>query len=233
MKLILITSCILSLMVGCSTRERPEEKGLVFVEKMFDLFEGIEKKHLGKDKDSSEVTITKAKLPNPYSLAVYFIQPEKDQEWRWDRKDKDLILSSLHTDKRAGRVFELINTSGKQNDLKNMRVMAAQQGAEGLLLIRGISNLDTSVNAKALSYVALIPMLFVNGNDVNSTFVGQAILWDVRSPYVHLGIESEGGWGMERPFAFKQKDRALEKSKDEALSSLSDKLKTQLPQIKL
>lgn len=111
--------------------------------------------------------------------------------------------------------------------------MAAQQGADTLLLVRGASQMEGGLNAKALSYIALVPMFFVEGNNVQSSFVTQAVLWDVRKPFVHLGVETEGDWSMERPLVFRQKERALTKSKEESLHSLSRKLNSEMNHLRI
>lgn len=68
---------------------------------------------------------------------------------------------------------------------------------------------------------------------MKSAFVTQAVMWDVRNAYVHLGTQSEGDWVMKRPLAFRQKDRALEKAKEESLLELQKRLSQQLGQIKV
>lgn len=227
MKSILIMLCLITLVCACSSKKQQEEKGMVFAEKVFDIWKDFTKGQL--EEQNSEIVINRTKLPDTYKMAVYFIDPEdKGQNWRWGRSEKNEILSTLEKKKKPSQVFELINTTGKNNDLKALRYMAAQQGAEALLLIRGMAKVETDMNAKALSYIVVVPMLFVEGNTVSSTFVSQAVLWDVRSPFIHFGIETEGDWTMERPLAFRQKDRAIEKSKEEALDSLSQKLEKKL-----
>ena len=96
-----------------------------------------------------------------------------------------------------------------------------------------MGEVETNANGVALFYIALVPMLFANGNDVRSAFVTQAVLWDVRNSYVHLGTQSEGDWDMKRPLAFRQNGRALEKAKKESLLQLQKRLSLQLGQIKV
>jgi hypothetical protein len=227
MRKILIMLCLITLVGACSIKKQREEKGMVFAEKVFDIWKDFTKGQL--EDQNSEIVINRTKLPDTYKMAVYFIEPEdRNQNWRWGRNEKNEILSTLEKKKKASQVFELINTTGKNNDLKALRYMAAQQGAEALLLIRGMAKVETDMNVKALSYIVLVPMLFVEGNTVNSTFVSQAVLWDVKSPFIHFGVETEGNWSMDRPLVFRQKDRAIEKSKEEALDSLSQKLEKKL-----
>jgi hypothetical protein len=227
MRTILIMLCLTTLFNACSSNKQQEEKGMVFAEKVFDIWKDFTKSQL--EDENSQIVINRTKLPASYKMAVYFINPEnKNQNWRWDRSEKNEILSTIEKKQKASQVFELINTTGKNNDLKALRYMAAQQGAEALLLIRGMAKVESNMNAKALSYIVLVPMLFVEGNNINSTFVSQAVLWDVRSAFIHFGVETEGNWSMERPLLFGQKERAIKKAKAEALSSLSQKLDSKL-----
>lgn len=219
------------LTLSCASK-RPQDKGFQFAEKVFDIWKDFTKKEMtGKD---SEISIKRDPLPQSFAMAIYFVPPEnKNQNWKWSRKEKEAFIESLTQTKRTSRVFEMINTIGKEGDLTSLRFMAAQQGAEALLLVQGAAMTETPMNAKALTYLVILPMLFVEGNNVKSTFVTQAVLWDVQKPYVHLGLETEGDWEMERPLIFRQKDRAIEKSKEESILELSRKLKMQITRSKL
>lgn len=56
---------------------------------------------------------------------------------------------------------------------------------------------------------------------------------DIAKRLVHLGTQSEVDWMMKRPLVFRQKDRALEKAKEESLRQLEKRLSMQLGQIKV
>ncbi len=233
MKTSLLFFLSLVLFTGCASRKSTADKrGMVLVEKVFDIWKDLAKKQ--SDASASEASFKRAELPKTFRLAVAFTHPEnKGQEWRWKRSEKDHILSMLERSKKTSRVFELINTSLGLEDQKDLRTMAAQQGADALLIVRGISEVDTDLNAKALSYLAVLPMLFVEGNDVKSTFISQAVLWDLRGPAVHLGVETEGVWEMERPLLFNQRRRAVEKSKELAVRDLEAKLEREFARLSL
>lgn len=94
----------------------------------------------------------------------------------------------------AEKIFELINTQGKGADLQALRYMSGQQGADALLLVRGTSVVNSDLNPKALSYLALVPMLFIEGNDVSASFITQAVLWDV------WRLRGNGRWSGPLPF---------------------------------
>lgn len=211
---------------GCASQKKESDVGFGFAKKIFDIWKDVAKEQLPRSGGGGgEINIDRSKLPKPYSMAVFFLPPtEKDQDWKWQRSEKDQFMSSLEEEKHTSRVFELINTSGAVTELSDLRYMAAQQGADTLMLVRGLSQTKTPANGKAASYVLLVPMLVVEGNNVESTFTAQAVLWDVKKPYVHFGAEAEGDWKMQRPLVFRQKERAERKSREEAMMMLQKKV---------
>jgi hypothetical protein len=232
MKFLSIALGIMFLTLGCASKKAPEERGLAFAEKVFDLVKRLDETTTGGA--VAEAAIKSSPLPQDFRMAVFFLPAEgKKQNWHWSRKEKDMIIKSLEKEKRASQVFELINTTSKRVDMDSLRVMAAQQGADAVFLVRGVSAVKTPLNAMALTYLAIVPVLFVEGNQVESTFVTQGILWNARTPYVHMGLESEGDWKMQRPLAFRQIERAVDKSREESIQRLSQKIEQQLPRIKI
>lgn len=229
MKFITMTF-LLFLGSACAVASKDSMKNDI-AKRLFDLFD----RHTAglSDHQIAAVRDKRPELPRPFNLAVYFKQPDQKADWRWTRKDKDGVLATVTAKKSVKYAFELINTSGSNEELESLRLMSAQQGADALLVIQGVGEVETDANGLALSYIALVPMLFANGNNVKSTFVTQAVLWDVRNAYVHLGTQSEGDWMMKRPLAFRQKERALEKAKEESLQQLEKRLSMQLGQIKV
>lgn len=220
---------LLFLMMGCATQKKAH-----IADRIFDLFEDYTK--VISDAQIKRTAAEKPVLPAKFKTAVYFKEPDSQsrnpQEWKWTQKDKDFIINSLRSAKsKAGKVFELINTDKKQEDARNLRLLAAQQGADALLLIQGVSEVETDPNAMALTYVAILPAFFVNGNEVEGKFLTQALLWNVEEPFVHAGVQQEGEYVHKRPIAFRQIPRVIRKSKEESLAGLSEKLSKEISEI--
>lgn len=214
---------LLLLFTSCATVTNAKIKNDV-AKRLFDLFD----RHTSElsDKQIASVADRRPELPRPFNLAVYFKQPSKKENWSWNQKDRNDILSALSGRKDVIRKsFELINTGGGTEDLKSLRLMAAQQGADAVLIVQGAGKVRTDANGLAVSYVAIVPMLFANGNDVKSGFVTQAVLWDVRHSVVHAGLQGEGDWNMKRPLVFRQNERALSKAKEESIEQLEKELR--------
>lgn len=221
MKLALVVMTLI-LSTSCTTVRNSKIKNDI-AKRLFDIFDrttsGI------SDGQIASVADRRPQLPKPFELAVYFKQPGEKENWRWSSQDKAEVLSAIEKNRgTVKRAFELINTGSKEEDVKGIRLMAAQQGADAVLVIQGAGEVKSDANGLAATYIALVPMLFVNGNNVKSGFVTQAVLWDVRSEFVHMGLQSEGDWTMKRPLAFRQKDRALDKAKEESIDQLEKKL---------
>lgn len=215
---------------ACSSQKKEE----TFANRIFDLF-----KDFSKTVTESQQRISPSErpaLPASYKVAVYFKQPDgkakSPQKWKWTQEDKDKIMSSIRSQRtKIRKVFELIDLGSENIDAKSLRLMASQQGADALLLVQGLSEVESDPNGLALTYLAIIPAFFVNGNHVDGTFVTQAVLWDVAKPYVHLGVQNEGDYSHNRPIANRQISRVIEKSKEESLDGLTAKLQKEFSQI--
>lgn len=222
----ILTLLLLIVLAGCSTTKKDDKLKNEITQRLFDLWD----KTIGDSVSDSKVASIankKVELQRPFELAIYFKQPDKKEEWRWTREDKEFLQEKLGSDEKiVKRSFELINTAGTE-DIKALRTMAAQQGADALLIVQGKAEVESNLNATGASYVVLVPMLFANGNDITSAFVTQAVLWDVRDSVVHLGSETEGEWKMKRPLFFKQEDRAINKAKEESLLHLQQQISKQ------
>lgn len=217
------------LATSCATQKKTS-----VATRIFDLFEDYTK--VISDAQIRRTAANRPELPENFKLAVYFKEADEKtkspQDWKWTQKDKDLILNSIQSNKaKVGKVFELIDLGSEKDDAKALRLMAAQQGADGLLIIQGLSEVDTNANGLAFSYLALAPAFFVNGNEIEGTFVSQALLWNVHEPFVHVGVQNEGEYTHSRPLAFRQIPRVIRKSKEESLEGLSEKLQREFAQI--
>lgn len=220
-----LTSLLLILSVSCSSSSNEKLKNEI-TQRLFDLWD----RSIADVNDSQVAKIAdkNIELKRPFEMAIYFKQPDAKENWRWNRQDKQQLLEKMAADKKiVKRSFELINT-GDTEDIKALRTMAAQQGADALLILQGKAEVESDLNGASLSYIVLVPMLFAPGNDVHSAFITQAVMWDVRNSVVHMGMETEGDWQMKRPLLFKQKDRAINKAKEESLTQLQLQLSRQV-----
>ncbi|MGE3610860.1 MAG: hypothetical protein AB7I27_14810 [Bacteriovoracaceae bacterium] len=167
------------------------------------------------------------KLGSKINLGIFFRRPNahlpSKQDWNWSEEDKNLITKEFSLDNRIERVFELVDTE-RNHDISSLRLMAAEQGADALLVVEGQSDVKSKLDYEALTYLVILPAFFIKGVEVEGEFVSQAVLWSVERPYIHFGLHSIGHWQHKRPLVFRNISKVIKKSKDEALRFLREKL---------
>jgi hypothetical protein len=109
-------------------------------------------------------------------------------------------------------------------DLKSMRLAAARHGADAVLLVRGISQVDSYVNALSIANLLVLPGFLVPASHRDALLVLQGALWDVGNECLYLTAESEGEGKIVRP-TFRIKDReAIDLAKEKALADFGQGL---------
>jgi hypothetical protein len=183
------------------------------------------------NKEIEESFAKKGNLPKKIKLGVYFKPPERDykSDWRWTEQDKalladiaaDLIKRGIATD-----VFPIIDSLVPDRNLKSLRGVAAKHQADAVLVISGAAEVDRYNNSWALTYIAIAPMLFVPGNEVETLFVANAALWDVRNEFLYMTAESEATIKRSYTPPFGTTDKELVAlTKTEAVSKLNGEIK--------
>ncbi|MES2855547.1 MAG: hypothetical protein V4692_06780 [Bdellovibrionota bacterium] len=151
------------------------------------------------DSEIKEVLARKPNLPKPFKLAVYFKRPisksSAEASWRWTDQDKDLVTAAaneLSSEKIISSVSIIPESLVLVEDLKSIRLAAARQSANAVLVIDGAAESDRYINNWGWSYMLLVPALFVKGSEVDTLFMSSAVLWDVGNEYLYLTTEAEG-----------------------------------------
>ncbi len=176
------------------------------------------------DEEIKKVFDLKPQLPKPFKVGVYFVDNlHRNMDLRWNSEDKQSIIKLEEELKKTGEVSKvfLINESvvGGQ-DLKSLRLAAAHHGADALLMISSTSATDQYVNAAALSYILLLPALFVPGTVTDALFITRAALWDVRNEYLYMAVESESMKRKKAPPIKSHVNEELAKAKSDSMNGL-------------
>lgn len=230
-----ISFCLILTAMGCANQEFHRDH----------LREDSEKPAVINDTDIKSALDAKAQLPQPFKLAVYFKDSnEREREhgyspslrpaWRWKDEDKAKLLSAfehLKHDKQISEVFLISRSVVNAVDIKSLRLVAAQHGADALLVVSGEKDTSTSTNGLAVTYIALIPMLFVNGTEVEAVFESHASMWDVRNQFLYLTADADGDKRLAFPAAYTNDDEVIEKAKAESLQKLSARISSQLDEM--
>ena len=176
------------------------------------------------DEDIKKVLELRPQLPKPFKLGVYFVDSDfRNWDLRWNSEDKQMIMNLEEELKKTGEVSKmfLINESvvnGK--DLKSIRLAAAHHGADALLIISGVSASESYMNAWGLTYLLVLPALFVPGTNTNALFITRAALWDVRNEYLYMAVESEAVKSRKASVVSTDETKELRKAKKQSMEGL-------------
>lgn len=169
-------------------------------------------------------------LPKPYRLGVFFRTPADDSidaAWRWDAAHKGAVLGFAKAVRGSGEVSEVFavdRATSSSDDLGAIRIAAARHGADAVLVVSGRDEVRRSSNAWAASYVALLPMLFAPGSELDVTFFAHAEMWDVRNEYLYLSAEAEGEVNQQRALCWVDSRGAIRQAHKQSVKLLVTEL---------
>jgi hypothetical protein len=180
------------------------------------------------DEEVKKAMELRPQLTFPCKVAIYLYDPDnRSYQWRWGPKDKELILSWMNDLKKAGVVGEAFFMSGmftSGNSFKELRLAAAQHGADAVLLLKGAYQTDSYLNPAAVFNLTIVGGFLAPASHCDTLFLMQGGLIDVANGYLYATAESEGEAGIIRPtFIIEEKD-AVEQAKKVALDNLGPEL---------
>ena len=224
MKNILILSALI-LITGCSTSRGFNRDA---------LREQLTGNSTVTDINENKVPTSKIQLPKPFKVGIYFQEPSNKGEeklWDWADSDKKKILSTVDKFKRGGEIskaFVISPSITSSTDLKSIKAAAAQQGADALIIVSAVNDVDQYTTQWAWTYVALFPALFVPASVSDILFISRAAMYDVRKEFLYLTAESEVLVNRKYPAVFRQDKKATEDAKNDSLNGLQEELEKRL-----
>lgn len=210
----LLTLSFLLSVLACSTT--------VMKKKDFFAHEGQSAQVQGEN--IQKVLESRGQLPKPFKLAVYFeMEPSWGHEvkFRWSQNHKDRILMAFENNTHVSAVQTLVVPIGGGRGYEDLRFYAAQQGADALLVVKGLGSIDRSNTMAAWSYIAILPAFFVKGTEVRGEFLSQALLYDVRNSFLYFAAQSEGEARILRPAFFTDEEKVRDEAMNYSVSELS------------
>ena len=218
---------LLALMVTACTSSRGFDRG--------NLRSQITDQSVVTEEDIKKALDLKPQLPAPFKLAIYFSPPNSGwrhgNSWGWLSEDKNKLLeigSELKNKNIVSDVFVIGDAILEGTDNKAIRLAAARAGADAVLIVNGVSDLDRYNNPLGFTYFLLITPFFVPGTEANGLFMVSASMWDVRNQYLYLSSEAEGSAKETRPAFFIEESRVIKTAKTDALSALLKELSGRL-----
>ncbi|ULA60686.1 MAG: exported protein of unknown function [Nitrospira sp.] len=160
--------------------------------------------------------------------------PVEAKDWRWEGDDKNQILSladKLKSDGVISDMFIIPQARVSRNNIEGIRLAAAEHGADAVLVINGIADVDRYNNYAAFLYLTVVGLWLVPGTHADSLFVLDGAMWDVKNQYLYLSVESEGlGSKMGPQLVLQDKDSVAE-AKRLAFESFGPELANRLKSI--
>lgn len=148
------------------------------------------------DQDIRSAMARKPQLRFPFKLAVELGSNEcylcKNITWR--EEDKQQILAWGEHLKQVGVISEIaiVPHIFEMKDLKAIRLAAAQQGADAVLIIRSAAEVDRYMNFSSILYVTVVGLWIVPGSDADALVLMRGAMYDVANAYLYATVEAEG-----------------------------------------
>lgn len=165
-------------------------------------------------------------LTFPFKLAVCFTTPKTNvqgKEWTWSSDDKKKILALEKNLKSSNIISEMRlmdGTTYSADDTESIRKAAQNSGADAVMIIKAISDIDRYSNKYAPAYALFFPLFFVPGTDVDYIVMSSASMWDTDTNYLYLSAEAEGLSKETSPELLVKEENVLDSAKNQSLNSL-------------
>lgn len=170
-------------------------------------------------------------LPKPFRVAVHFKSPPRHSDLRWKDSDRELfrrLANNLAPSDEISAIFPLAKALVRGEELEDLRLAAADQGADALLVVSANAEVERAANALSWTYLALVTALFVPGTTSEALVLSQASLWDVRNGFLYMSAEAEHLEAETAPLALLDDKELVEKTKRLSLEKLSAEVETQM-----
>jgi rhombotail lipoprotein len=203
--------------LGCSTgfNRRAMEEKLWGDEKIF------------TDDDVLRVERIRPQLQLPFRLAV---APPIRGGWRAPEElegEREAILAWGEKLKASGVVSDFVLIprfliGGSR--FKDARVAAARLGADAVLLLSEVSEVDAYVNPLAALNLTLVGMVVAPGHHRDALTIVEGVILDNRNEFVYFTASSEGKGHTVGPFASVNDRDAIRRSRVRAYEAFGDRL---------
>jgi rhombotail lipoprotein len=116
---------------------------------------------------------------------------------------------------------------------RQLRVAAARLGADALLILNSVSDVDSYVNPLAVLDITIVGMFVVPGHHKDALTMVEGIMVDNRNQFVYLALSAEGTGTTCGTLVSLQERSAIQKSRVAALKNFGDQLVTEARRVPL
>jgi hypothetical protein len=161
-------------------------------------------------------------------VGVYFVDPppspgESRPAWRWTFEERQQVVEAA-AEVDDIELFPLSDSLVSGTDPVSLRLAAAEHGADAILVVEGQVDQETHDNAWLATYPLLLPILFAPAQELDTRFVANARMLDVRNGFLYLTAEAEGLEEQQRAHLWIDRDGGIRVAKQDAIAHLGAEL---------
>jgi len=189
----------------------------------------------------------KPQLTAPFKLGIYLNSTNTNPKTRfWTDEEKNDLLTYGNRLKETGVISDIYLISddtiqghlgsgqvsmSDPDTLKDLRLGAARDGADALLVISDVSSVDRYNNPAALLYLTIVGAYLVPGTHSDALVMMRSSLWDVRNGYLYATQDAEGMGKRIGPAFVTEDIDAVYAAKKMAIADFGKKLTDRLIQL--
>ncbi len=155
--------------------------------------------------------------------------------WRWTERDAEAIASWAEPLRARGIVSDLFVVSDllkTGRGVREARLAAARCGAEAVLFVEGVSQVDAHLNALSVLNLLVLPGFLVPASHRDALLCMRGALYDVGNEYLYLTVDAEGEGGVVRPTFRVRDEEAIRIAREWALEGFGRELARRLAALK-
>jgi hypothetical protein len=140
-------------------------------------------------------------IAKPFKLGILLDLETADSSgeyhryWNWGDTEKRMVSSYADSLVKEGAVsgyFFITNQDLPLNDLNAVMEKTSGTGADALLTVRGVINVNKYINPIGILDLTIIGALVLPGSNMDVTLLSRLALWDLKAHKPLISLESDG-----------------------------------------
>lgn len=146
------------------------------------------------DEEIARVLKLQPQLTFPIRLAIY-AKPKhyrwNDPLWRIDDIDRQWA-DLLKNEGLVSEIIPIVESTVTGEDIADIRLAAARHGADAVLVLDSVSDVDRYNNPLGITYITILAAWLAPGTHSDALVIMNGSLWDVRNGYLYATMRAEG-----------------------------------------
>lgn len=173
------------------------------------------------DEEIAKALAVRPQLPFPCRVAIY-LPPST-----WTAADREIIegwSTKLKKDRIVSDMFVMSSIVATGTSIKEVRVAAARHGADAVLILNSVSNIESYKNIGAVLNLTIVGGYLIPSNHRNVQVTIQGVLVDVGNGYLYASMEADGAARTVQPAFLVEEKPTIDKAQRAALTNFGPEL---------